>query len=188
MAGSSKLIPSGRAAKRSLITPSTTRCAPGFDKLVFVIRRDIEAAFQGNHRPPVRKADRGRICVPGIGPLAAGLLRFRPTGRNPGAPATRFSWPPTPSASRLRRSTPMISTARIPFKCWPTILRSGSSGLRHGGVYLAQHAFRIRQRGSRRVPARARTVTWKGSTELTKIERDGRGSQTHGRAPGRFTR
>ena len=40
--GLNKSTPSAPTAKPSLIIPFTTRCAPGFRKVVFVIRRDIE--------------------------------------------------------------------------------------------------------------------------------------------------
>ena len=39
----------------------------GFDKIIFIIRKDLEKDFKGDHRKPYREDRSGRVCVPGDG-------------------------------------------------------------------------------------------------------------------------
>ena len=39
----------------------------GFDKIIFIIRKDLEKDFKESHRKPHREDRSGRVCVPGDG-------------------------------------------------------------------------------------------------------------------------
>lgn len=47
----------------------------GFDKVVFVIRKDIEEEFKAGDRKPHRLSDRSGICIPGTDRSAGWLHR-----------------------------------------------------------------------------------------------------------------